>query len=244
VDELLPRSSELVRPPVANVNVAVLVFSVVEPDLNTQLLDKFLVHAENAGIPPLIVLSKTDALADRPDSGLIRERVEEVRRLYDSIGYETLTTSARLGEGIEPLRERLRGSVAVVAGQSGVGKSSLLNRIVPGLTLETSEISRKLGRGRHTTRHVELVPLPGGGWIADTPGFSQLDFGELGVSDLGRCFREFRALAGGCRFRGCTHVREPGCAVREAKERGEIAESRYAHYVDFLAEMNDKGRRY
>jgi ribosome biogenesis GTPase len=132
----------------------------------------------------------------------------------------------------------------VFAGQSGVGKSSLLNALVPGLTLQTNEISEKIGRGKHTTRHVELVPLPGGGIVADTPGFSQLDFGELGIADIGSCFREFRELSSGCKFRGCTHIHEPHCAVRQAVEQGEAAQSRYDHYKEFMIEWKEKARRY
>jgi len=244
VDEILPRSTELVRPPVANVDLAVLVFSVVHPDLNLLLLDKFLVHTESAGLDALIVFTKFDAADGEPDRERIVESVEAARQLYESIGYGSLVTSARRGEGIEELKRRLSGRISVFAGQSGVGKSSLLNALVPGLKLETSEISKKLGRGRHTTRHVELVPLPGGGYVADTPGFSQLDFTELGVDEIGSCFREFRELAEGCKFRGCTHVHEPGCAVLAAKERGEIAESRYANYLEFMTEWKENRRRY
>lgn len=244
VDEILPRSTELVRPPVANVDLAVLVFSVVHPDLNLLLLDKFLVHTESAGLDALIVFTKFDAADGEPDRERIVESVEAARQLYESIGYGSLVTSARRGEGIEELKRRLSGRISVFAGQSGVGKSSLLNALVPGLKLETSEISKKLGRGRHTTRHVELVPLPGGGYVADTPGFSQLDFAELGVGEIGSCFREFRELAEGCKFRGCTHVHEPGCAVLAAKERGEIAESRYANYLEFMTEWKENRRRY
>lgn len=244
VDEILPRSTELVRPPVANVDLAVLVFSVVHPDLNLLLLDKFLVHTESAGLDALIVFTKFDAADGEPDRERIVESVEAARQLYESIGYGSLVTSARRGEGIEELKRRLSGRISVFAGQSGVGKSSLLNALVPGLKLETSEISKKLGRGRHTTRHVELVPLPDGGYVADTPGFSQLDFAELGVDEIGSCFREFRELAEGCKFRGCTHVHEPGCAVLAAKERGEIAESRYANYLEFMTEWKENRRRY
>lgn len=244
VDEIMPRRTALVRPPVANADLAVLVFSVVRPELNLQLLDKFLVHIEHAGLDALLVLTKTDALEAAEDAARIRGDVEAARRLYESIGYRVVVTSSRRGEGLEPLRQELHGHVSVFAGQSGVGKSSLLNALVPGLALETNEISEKLGRGKHTTRHVELVQVPGGGFVADTPGFSQLDFQELGVEEIGACFREFRALAPGCKFRGCTHVHEPSCAVREALERGEVAESRYRHYAEFMTEWKEKARRY
>lgn len=242
--EILPRHSVLIRPPVANADLAVLVFSVVQPDLNLLLLDKFLVHVEHAGLDAVIVWTKTDLVPGGPEGDRVRRRMDEATKLYTAIGYDVFATSAPLGEGLDELARRLAGHLSVFAGQSGVGKSSLLNALIPGLQLQTSEISEKLGRGRHTTRHVELAALPGGGLIADTPGFSQLDFEELGIEEIADCFREFRELAAGCKFRGCTHMREPGCAVTQALEQGEIAASRYAHYKDFLAERREKPRRY
>lgn len=244
VQEILPRKTVLIRPPIANADLAVLVFSVVQPDLSLLLLDKFLVHVEHAGLDAVIVWTKTDLIPGGPEGERVRGRLEEATKLYRDIGYDVIATSAPQGQGIEELARRLSGHLAVFAGQSGVGKSTLINALIPGLQLETSEISEKLGRGRHTTRHVELLALPGGGLIADTPGFSQLDFEELGIDEIADCFREFRALSGGCKFRGCTHVREPGCAVTAALERGEVSASRYAHYTDFLAERKEKPRRY
>ena len=243
VDRIHPRSSVLIRPPVANIELAVVVFSVAEPALNLQLLDKFLVFIEHAGIDAVICLSKKD-LAEGPDGDEAREALDTVMRIYPSIGYRTIATCARTGEGLDELREALAGRLSVVCGQSGVGKSSLLNAIVPGLSLMTNEISEKLGRGRHTTRHTELVPIGGGGYVADTPGFSQLDFAELKDADLGACFREFRELSTGCRFRGCTHVSEPGCAVTAALAEGRVERSRYSSYTAFLAEAGEKKRRY
>lgn len=238
VDEILPRSSQLIRPPVANVQLAVLLFSVKEPDLNLLLLDKFLVHIEHSGLDTLILLTKQD-LAEESDHTAGR-----VKELYESIGYEVLITSSLLGTGTSEVKDRLAGAISVFSGQSGVGKSSLLNALMPGLSLETSEISMRLGRGRHTTRHVELIELDNGGFVADTPGFSQLDFLELGVEELSDCFREFAPYAENCKFRGCSHTHEPGCRVIEAKENGDIAESRYEHYLEFFTEMKEKKRRY
>ncbi|MDB4865995.1 MAG: rsgA [Cohnella sp.] len=244
VNEILPRHTELIRPPVANADLAVLVFSVTHPELNLLLIDKFLVHIEHAGLDALLVWTKTDRIPSGPEGDETRDNMERARSLYASIGYEVLLTSARLGQGVAQLQTRLAEHIAVFAGQSGVGKSSLLNALVPGLTLQTNEISEKIGRGKHTTRHVELVPLPGGGIVADTPGFSQLDFGELGIADIGSCFREFRELSSGCKFRGCTHIHEPHCAVRQAVEQGEAAQSRYDHYKEFMIEWKEKARRY
>lgn len=243
VEEILPRTSELIRPPVANVDLAILVFSVTEPSLNLQLLDKFLVHIEHAGIPAVLCLSKQDLENDGLETEEAQAAAASVQRIYRKLGYEVFGTSSRLGEGVDSLHERLKGHVAVFAGQSGVGKSSLLNAIVPGLELETNAISNRLGRGKHTTRHVELIEI-GGGLVADTPGFSQLDFTELGIEDLGYCFVEMRELSPECKFRGCTHVHEPGCAVLAAVEAGDIEPSRHEHYLLFMAEMKEKKRRY
>ncbi|NIK68587.1 MULTISPECIES: ribosome small subunit-dependent GTPase A [unclassified Paenibacillus] len=243
VEALLPRSSELIRPPVANVDLAILVFSVTEPTLNLQLLDKFLVHIEHSGIEAVLCLSKQDLEQDGEETKAAIAAAEAVNRIYTAIGYEVYGTSSRRGVGVEELHDRLKGHVAVFAGQSGVGKSSLLNALVPGLKLETNEISNRLGRGKHTTRHVELVEI-GGGYVADTPGFSQLDFTELGIEDLGYCFREMRELAPDCKFRACTHVHEPGCAVLKAVEEGAVAPSRHQNYLTFMTEMKERKRRY
>ncbi|WP_055107594.1 ribosome small subunit-dependent GTPase A [Paenibacillus ihumii] len=243
VDEILPRVTELIRPPMANARHAVLLFSVKEPDLNLQLLDKFLVHIEHAGLRPLICLTKEDLL-NGDSHGQDRDLTRQVRELYEKVGYEVIVTSSLTGAGTDQVKERLAGQISVFAGQSGVGKSSLLNAMLPGLSLETSEISLKLGRGRHTTRHVELIELDNGGYVADTPGFSQLDFLELGVEELSSCFIEFAEYAEQCKFRGCSHLHEPGCQVRGAVEEGRIVASRYKHYVQFYEEMKDKKRRY
>ncbi|WP_438433547.1 ribosome small subunit-dependent GTPase A [Gorillibacterium sp. sgz500922] len=236
VDAIGERRSELVRPPIANAELAVLVFSVHEPAFNAQLLDKFLVHIEHAGLETVLVLSKTDL--STADAGW-RTEIEAYRRM----GYEIFLTSSKRQEGVEAVRERLEGSVSVFAGQSGVGKSSLVNALLPGLELLTAEISTRLGRGRHTTRHVELIPL-GSGWIADTPGFSQLDFAELEAEQLAEAFRDFRTYASACRFRGCLHHKEPDCAVRAAVDAGELADWRYEHYIQFLTEIKERKRRY
>ncbi len=242
VDEILPRRTELIRPPVANIRQAVLLFSVKEPDLSLILLDKFLVHIEHAGLEPLICFTKMDLID--PQDTATRNEVGQAKQLYERIGYQVILTSAENELGTDQIREELNGKISMFAGQSGVGKSSLLNKVIPGSDLNTSEISMRLGRGRHTTRHVELIELQGGGYVADTPGFSQLNFTQLGVDDLGSCFREFNEYADGCKFRGCTHLHEPGCKVIEALETGEIADTRYKHYQQFYQEMKDEKRRY
>lgn len=245
--DIKPRHNELIRPQVANVDIAVLVFSVTEPTLNLQLLDKFILHIEHAGIKPILCLSKQDLSLDSNDDETMRleakQSMEAVKRIYTALGYDVFSTSAKEDEGLHALHLALQNKVAVFAGQSGVGKSSLLNALVPGINLETNEISNRLGRGKHTTRHVELIDV-GGGYVADTPGFSQLDFNELGISDLAYGFIEIRNESINCKFRGCTHVHEPSCAVRDAVANGEIEKSRYDHYVLFLNEMNEQKRRY
>jgi ribosome biogenesis GTPase len=246
VDEILPRTSELIRPPIANVKLAVLVFSLNEPALNLQLLDKFLVHIEHAGLEVLICFTKQDLLTDSmdEDSSDLGLELTQVHQFYESIGYDVLTTSALKQLGIDAVLDRLQGIISVFSGQSGVGKSSLLNAMMPALQLETNIISEKLGRGKHTTRHVELIPLGNGGWVADTPGFSQLDFLQLEADQLSSCFIEFKALSEGCKFRGCLHQNEPDCRVKDAVSHGKIAASRYEHYIQFLVEIKERKRRY
>jgi ribosome biogenesis GTPase len=243
VDEILPRTTELNRPPIANVELAFLVFAVAEPDLNTQLLDKFLVHTEKAGLQTAICLSKADLLT-KPESSDLRVRMEEIQQRYEAIGYPVLRCSIKTGEGSEEILRYLSGKITVFSGQSGVGKSSLLNRLVPGLQLETNAISNKLGRGKHTTRHVELITHPSGGLIADTPGFSQLDFEGIEADELGRYFADFASLFDNCKFRGCLHRNEPDCAVAQAVAKGSIHQSRYEHYLLFLEEIRERKKRY
>lgn len=242
LERIEPRTTALIRPPVANAELAVLLFSVREPDLNLQLLDKFLVHIEHAGLKVLICLTKEDLLQD--DVSSKHGTMEQIEQMYKEIGYDVVVTSSVSGLGTEDIKAKLQNKISVFSGQSGVGKSSLLNAMVPELTLETGIISMKLGRGKHTTRHVELISLGNGGYVADTPGFSQLDFLELGVEELSSCFPEFVAYQDQCKFRGCSHLHEPGCQVRQALEENKIKQSRYEHYIHFNQEMNEKKRRY
>ncbi|MCR8641707.1 ribosome small subunit-dependent GTPase A [Paenibacillus sp. N1-5-1-14] len=241
VTSIEPRTSELIRPPIANTKQAVLVFSVTEPVLNPLLLDKFLVHIEKEGLSAVICLTKQDLLQEGSKE---QQEVTHVIDLYRQIGYKVIVTSAKMKQGMAEIEDQLAHNVSVFAGQSGVGKSSLLNALISDLQLETNEISHRLGRGKHTTRHVELIALQDGGFVADTPGFSQLDFMELEPEQLGDCFIEFAALAENCKFRGCQHMKEPGCKVREAVEEGVMAQSRYDSYAQFYQEMKDRKRRY
>ncbi len=184
VTRIHPRSTELLRPPVANVEQAVVVGSLGQPEFQPELLDRFLVHAEREGLAVLILLTKRDLLEDEAE-------VERIQSIYAPAGYRVLPTSVRTGEGIEAVKEALRDQLSVFAGPSGAGKSSLLNAVLPAADLQTGEVSKKRGRGRHTTRHVEILDLPGGGQVADTPGFSQLSFGGIEATELGACFPRF-----------------------------------------------------
>lgn len=231
------RKNELVRPPISNVDQAVLIFSLIEPDFSPLLLDRFLVQVESNDISPIICLTKLDLVKDFMKVG------HEIQT-YKDIGYNVITTSVETKEGIEELKQYFSGQVTVFAGQSGVGKSSLLNAIKPDLSLETGEISTHLGRGRHTTRHVELIHIANG-LVADTPGFSSLDFNNIEPEDLSLHFPEMKAKINECKFRGCTHSKEPKCAVKEAVENNEISKKRYEHYQLFYEEIREQqARRY
>lgn len=231
LEEVLERKNVLVRPPVANIDVLVLVASVCHPRTNTLVLDKMIAVAEKKGICPIIVINKSD-LGDPA----------ELEEIYHSTGLECFTVSANDPQTLEPLRCRLANQVCVFAGNSGVGKSSILNGIDPSLELSTGEISEKLGRGRHTTRTATLYHFADG-YVVDTPGFSSLDMEQVESIDkeeLADCFREFSPYEGQCRFIGCAHYREPNCAVRQAVEAGEIAQSRYDSYVAMYEAVKDK----
>lgn len=238
IEKVLPRETVLWRPPVANVDQAVVVFTAAQPDLDWRTLDRFLVLAETAGLDIVLVLNKADLL---PPGG-----AEAALAPYERLGYPMRIVSARTGAGVEELRPLLAGRLSVFAGQSGVGKSRLLNALEPTLNLRTGGVSRKVQRGRHTTRHVALLSLPGtdGAQVADTPGFSHVDFSEIEKEDLRFCFPEIRALEGGCRYRGCLHDQEPECAVQAAAASGDIHPSRYDNYLAFLAEISARPPRY
>ncbi|PFO05930.1 ribosome small subunit-dependent GTPase A [Bacillus sp. AFS076308] len=236
--EVKERKNELVRPPIANVEQAILVFSAVEPDFSTVLLDRFLVLVEFNVIEPLICITKMD-LTNKEEN----EKIVEYADQYRAAGYEVILTSSETEVGIELLNPHIENKISVFAGQSGVGKSSLLNVLRPDLELKTNDISSHLGRGKHTTRHVELIKV-GNGLIADTPGFSSLEFNNIEVEDLASCFPEIQRASENCKFRGCLHVNEPKCGVKAAVESGEIPSYRYKHYEDFLQEIKDRKPRY
>lgn len=236
--EVYERKNELIRPPIANVDQAILVFSAKEPDFSSILLDRFLVIIESNEINPIICITKMDLLTDEE-----RLKLSDFVNDYRKIGYEITLSSSKTEEGLDKLLPHIKGKISVFAGQSGVGKSSLLNAIKPDLELKTSHISSHLGRGKHTTRHVELIDIENG-LVADTPGFSALEFDTLEAEYLSNCFPEMAGLRNDCKFRGCLHLNEPKCAVKDAVANEEIPRYRYDHYLQFLQEIKDRKPRY
>jgi ribosome biogenesis GTPase len=236
IDRILPRKSALQRPLVANVDQALIVFTLKQPEADLPFLDRVLVHIEQVGIDAVILLNKVDLLS--------AGEVEAFRRTYEEqVGYPVLPISALTGDGLDRLRDRLVGKVSVLAGHSGVGKSQLVRTLEPGRAdVRVGELSEKLKRGKHTTRHVELIPLSSGGLIVDAPGFTYLEFEGMEKWDLRHYFPEFRRLAPECRFDDCLHRKEPDCAVKAAVEEGRIPRSRYEHYLFFLAEVESQKR--
>lgn len=235
IESILPRKNALSRPPVANVDQMILVVSLAQPEPDLRGLNRYLVLCELEKLPVLICFNKSDLATE--------EMSRSLAEIYEQVGYKTLLTSAFEKTGLLQLRRSLTGRVSVLAGPSGVGKSSLLNALEPGLALATGEISSKLKRGKHTTRHVELLPI-GEGYVADTPGFSNLELPQMNRRDLSSYFPEFKEYAGQCRFFDCLHVDEPDCAVKSALEQGAISALRYQDYQKLLAEVIDKERIY
>lgn len=231
LEEILPRTTELIRPAVANLDLLVAVACVAPPLTDPFLIDKVLAIAEHKGMNSLVVINKTDL-----DAG------DELIAVYRLAGIPVLQVSAQTGEGIAELKGYLQGHVSAFAGNSGVGKSSLLNAIDLRLDAEVGSISDRIGRGRHTTRHVELVPLEGGGYLADTPGFSSFEAERMDAvmaEDLQYAFREFAPYIADCRFTGCAHLCEKGCAVIAAVEAGKIAKSRHESYKKLYESVKD-----
>ncbi len=238
VMKIHPRKNELVRPPIANVDQAILVFSAKEPDFNTILLDRFLVVLESFFVEPIIVITKIDLLTEEEQAELQKYVAD-----YKKIGYDVLQTYKDDPQLMDNVKSYLTNKTTVLAGQSGVGKSTLLNTLLPELDLKTGIISQSLGRGKHTTRHVELIEVAGG-LLADTPGFSSFDFDMIEKEELTRCFPEIAKLSEDCKFRGCLHMKEPKCAVKAALGTGELKDYRYQHYEQFLQEIIDRKPRY
>lgn len=228
--ELRPRKNALVRPPLANLDQLIMVVSIVDPAPNTLVLDKLLAIAEMQKIEPVVAVTKAD---------LSPQAAADFAQLYSQAGFPTALCSSVSGQGLEELRSLLTGKLSAFCGNSGAGKSSLLNALDSRLGLGTGDISQKLGRGRHTTRHVEIYDLGNGAQVADTPGFSAVDlekFQRILKDELALCFRDFAPWRDQCRFSSCSHTKEKGCAVLEAVAQGKIAPSRHQSYVTLYEE--------
>lgn len=228
IDKIYPRDNELIRPAVANVTQALVVFALKNPEINENLLNKFLINCEYNNLKVIVCFNKLDLISE--------EERNEIVDMIKSAGYEIIFLKAKEGYGIQTVKEKLKGNVTVLCGPSGVGKSTILNTIAGRELMETGEISEKLRRGKHTTRHSELIDI-GEGFIVDTPGFSSLDLDFLSKEKVQNCFPEFTDYIGCCKFTGCIHFKEPGCAVKEAVTNGIINNKRYEFYIKTLEEI-------
>lgn len=230
IDKILERRNFFKRPPIANVDTLVIVSSVCDPRPNLLIIDRLTAVASYKNVEPIIVFTKDDL-----------QSANEFVNIYTNAGFKTFAVSNETGEGIEKVKSIIDGGITVFTGNSGVGKSSLINRMYPDFCLETGEISRKLGRGRHTTRHVELFKV-GSGYIADTPGFSSLDFETndlIKKDELAFCFPDFTDYIGSCRFSTCAHVNDKGCSLVEAVKSGDVERTRHESYVTMYNEVKD-----
>lgn len=234
INAIYPRRNQFIRPPIANVDCFVVVLAAAKPKPNFSVIDKFLVMAERSDMEAVICVNKCD-LASGKD-------LEEICSIYEAV-YPVVCVSGRTGQGIDGLQQLLKGRRAAFAGPSGVGKSTITNRIIPHANMETGDVSRKTARGRHTTRHVEIFETEGGGLIFDTPGFTSFDILEAEEEDLADYYPELAALKGQCRFDNCRHMKEPDCAVRAAAEAGRISRIRYESYLANMEELR-KRRKY
>ena len=229
---VMPRSNALIRPAVANVDQALLIFAAASPQPNFNLMDRFLVMMAWQQVPVVICYNKQDLVADSD--------MERMAKIYSSAGYHVIGVSAKKKAGIDVLKQVLHGKVTTVAGPSGVGKSSLINLIAPEAAMETGEISKKIERGRHTTRHAQLIHVEQDTYIMDTPGFSSLYLPEMEKEELQQFYPEFAAYEPQCRFGGCAHINEPDCGVKQALEQGMISPVRYENYCLLYQELKEK----
>lgn len=237
IERLLPRKNCLIRPPIANIDQVFIVNALAKPEPDLRFIDRLTVLALYNKVEPIICFNKKDLGEEA--------MVKKLKDIYQKAGFQVVFCSVKLGLGIDKIKELLKNKKSVFAGLSGVGKSSLLNAIQPNLALQTGGISKKLKRGKHTTRHVELLSLEFGGLVADTPGFSSLDLStELEKEQLGLFFPEFKEFSYDCKFNTCLHNNEPNCAVKEGVATGIISENRYNNYLLFLKEVMEKERRY
>ena len=235
VTSILPRRNSLIRPAVANVDQAFLIFAMENPKPNFLLLDRFLIMMEQQEIPVVICFNKKDVGE--------KKEMEKLYEIYTGCGYRVVLSSTYEGEGMDEIREILKGKTTVVAGPSGVGKSSITNCMQGEVQMETGEISKKLKRGKHTTRHSQVIPVEKNTFLVDTPGFSSLYLTDMKEEELRDYFPEFVMYEPQCRFQGCMHIHEPGCAVKKALSEGKISQQRYDNYLALYEELKEK-RRY
>lgn len=235
VMNILERKNQLVRPTVANIDQAIIVFAAKKPDINMVLMQKFLVYSEYKKLDVIICINKVDLDVEKDYLNVLE--------MLGSVPYKVITTSVKDNIGIVQLGDLLKEKTSVFAGPSGAGKSSLLNRIQPGLELKTGDLSKKIDRGTHTTRHAELIKLENGGMVTDTPGFTSFDISELELSKLESCFPEFERFKD-CQFQNCVHDKELQCGIKDAVEEGKISRIRYDFYITLLNELKDASRRY
>lgn len=234
--KILPRKNVLIRPACANIDQALVIFAVRQPDPNFQLLDRFLISMEQQDVKTVICFNKTDLITEA--------ELRAICDIYENSGYRIVTVSAAQRQGIEEIHAILEGKTTVVAGPSGVGKSSITNLMQESVSMETGEISKKLKRGRHTTRHAQLIEVGKETYLMDTPGFSSLFLEGLEKEELAFCFPEFAKYENQCRFQGCAHIHEPDCKVKEAVEQGYVHRQRYENYVALYDEIKNKKRSY
>lgn len=232
IEEIHPRKSSLIRPNVSNVDKAIVVFSLKDPDLNYTFLNKILIAIEHYNIDILICLNKSDL-----DNG----EFEKAKHIYETTGYKVLKVNGLTGEGLSELKEELKGKISVFAGPSGVGKSTISNNIQKNIIMETGSVSEKIGRGKHTTRHAQLIEISEDTYIVDTPGFSSIDLSFIAPEELQYMFKEF--TIGECKFTSCLHNKEIGCKVKEDVKNGLIMEDRYNAYINILNDLIDNRRR-
>ena len=235
MEEILERKNFLIRPAVANVDQTLVIFAAAKPDPNLNLLDRFLIMMEQKDVPVILVFNKTDVA----EAG----KLAELANIYESCGYQVLRVSALQEEGISEIKEVLKGKTSTVAGPSGVGKSSIINLLQSDIQMETGTISEKIERGKHTTRHSELISIAEDTYIFDTPGFSSLYVTDMEKEDLKTYFPEFAPYEDECKFLGCVHVNEPVCGVKEALKEGKISQSRYDNYKLIYEELKENEKR-
>lgn len=229
---VLPRNNALIRPAVANVDMALLVFAAAKPDPNFHLLDRFLVLMARQNVPVCICFNKSDLVSE--------ETKREYAKSYEACGCKMEFISVKRDEGIDRLMVHLRGKTTTIAGPSGVGKSSLINRLQPQIQMETGSVSEKIGRGKQTTRHTQLIHIEGNSYIMDTPGFSSLYLPQMEKEELQQYYTEFTAYEPYCRFQGCSHISEPDCGVKQALAEGRISKLRYENYVQLYGELKEQ----